>query len=174
MSKFCKYCGSELEDKAEFCDSCGNKVFDTTDNKVSSSKDFTYTNDTKNNNNDKVKKNAFMTYFVDVFKSKYVLFNGRASRKEFWMFVLFQCIVSIVISIIDSILGTGGILAGLYSLASLLPSLALGVRRLHDIGKKGFWCFIVLIPIIGSIWLLVLFCLQGHVGHNEYGDVSLI
>jgi uncharacterized membrane protein YhaH (DUF805 family) len=81
--------------------------------------------------------------------TKYVDFDGRASRSEFWWFFLFQVIVILVLSIVLSVLGT------LVSLALLLPSLGAAVRRLHDIGKSGWWIFIGLIPLIG--WLIAIY-----------------
>lgn len=98
------------------------------------------------------------------------------------MFVLFNVIFSIVASIIDNVAGLNfssdyssygmystGIIASLYSLAVLIPSLAVGVRRLHDIGKSGWWLLISLIPLVGGIWLLVLLATNGVVGENQYG-----
>jgi uncharacterized membrane protein YhaH (DUF805 family) len=87
--------------------------------------------------------------------SKYVDFNGVASRSEFWWFILFTCIVGLVLSIIDTALGTTPVLYGLFALAVLLPYLAVGVRRLHDTGRSGWWWLIVLIPLIGTIVLIV-------------------
>ena len=84
------------------------------------------------------------------------------------MFVLFNVIVSIVLSIVDAIAGLNSVLAGLYSLAILLPSLAVGARRLHDTGRSGWWLLISLIPLIGSIILLVFMCQESQLD-NEYG-----
>lgn len=115
-----------------------------------------------------------MSWYIEVLK-KYVTFSGRARRKEYWMFILFNLIFSIVATILDSVLGTRnpdtgyGIVSGLYSLAVLLPSLAVLVRRLHDIGKSGWWFFISLIPIVGVIWLLVLLATDSQPGDNQYG-----
>lgn len=91
------------------------------------------------------------------------------------MFFLFNLIFSFILGFIDGSAGlmvgeTGqGILGAIYSLFVLLPSIAVGVRRLHDIGKSGWWMFIVFIPIIGGIYLLVLFATEGDNGSNEYG-----
>jgi uncharacterized membrane protein YhaH (DUF805 family) len=114
-----------------------------------------------------------MDWYMTVMK-KYADFSGRARRKEYWMFVLFNVIISIVLTILDSLIGTMsesgyGVLSGLYSLAILIPSLAVGVRRLHDVGKSGWWLLISLIPLIGSIWLLVLFVTDSQPGDNQYG-----
>lgn len=107
---------------------------------------------------------------------QYADFEGRARRKEYWMFVLFNFIIGFVLGIIDGLFGwlspeIGlGVLGGIYSLAVIIPSLAVGVRRLHDIGKSGWAYFIILIPIVGAIILLVWFCREGVSGNNEWGE----
>ena len=111
-----------------------------------------------------------MQWYLGCWK-KYVDFGGRARRKEYWMFVLFNILASIVISIIGALLlkENSVILTSLYSLAVLLPSLAVLVRRLHDIGKKWYWIFITLIPLVGAIWMLVLLCTEGENADNAFG-----
>ncbi|NBD24488.1 DUF805 domain-containing protein [Paenibacillus glycinis] len=109
-----------------------------------------------------------MEWYVKVLQN-YVGFTGRARRKEYWMYVLVNCILSIALAIVDGILGLDRVLGALYSLAVLLPSLAVMVRRLHDTGRSGWWYFIILIPIVGAIVLLVFACLEGDSGHNKYG-----
>lgn len=84
------------------------------------------------------------------------------------MFVLFNIIVAAVISIVGSLIGLKW-LASLYSLAVFIPSLALSIRRLHDTGRSGWWLLIGLVPLIGGIWLLVLFCLDSQPETNEWG-----
>lgn len=107
---------------------------------------------------------------------KYAEFNGRSRRQEYWMFLLFNMIFAIVAMILDNVLGIAmesigyGPLYGLYTLAMFIPGLAVGVRRLHDIGKSGWMMLIALIPIIGAIWLIVLFATNGTVGSNQYGE----
>jgi len=109
-----------------------------------------------------------MEWYLKVMK-QYADFNGRARRKEYWMFVLFNIIASIILSIIDSAIGTYGALTGLYSLVVLIPSLAVGVRRLHDSGKSGWMLLVAFIPVIGFIWLLILLITEGTPGENQYG-----
>lgn len=112
-----------------------------------------------------------MNWYLDVLR-KYAVFNGRARRQEFWMFVLFNFIISMVIGIVGRILGMGNfnIFSTIYSLAILIPSLAVGIRRMHDIGKSGFWCLIALVPLIGWIWYIILACKEGEPDENVYGS----
>ena len=113
-------------------------------------------------------------YYTDVVIKKFFCFEGRARRKEFWMFILCNAIVAAILGALDSVIGVKiansiGILVLIYDLAILLPSLGVCVRRLHDIGKSGWWVLISLIPLVGAIWLIVLFCKEGVKGDNEYG-----
>lgn len=109
-----------------------------------------------------------MQWYLKVLQN-YVGFQGRARRQEYWMFILFNIIISIVLSIVEKAAGIDPFLTGLYSLAILLPSLAVGIRRLHDIGKSGWWILIGLIPFIGSIILIVFACLDSQPNDNQYG-----
>ena len=109
-----------------------------------------------------------MEWYLKVVRDNYANFNGRASRQEYWMFFLFNIIFAIVAGFVDGFLGLG-FLYLLYSVAVLIPSLAVGVRRLHDVNKSGWWLFISLIPIIGAIWLLILLCTDSNPGENNYG-----
>jgi len=114
-----------------------------------------------------------MEWYLMVLK-KYAEFDGRSRRKEYWMFVLFNLIISIALASFERMLGLGneygtGFLSTIYSIGVLIPSIAVGIRRLHDIGKSGWWLLIVLIPVIGWIWIIVLLATDGHPGSNEYG-----
>ena len=109
-----------------------------------------------------------MNWYLGCWK-KYAEFSGRARRQEFWMFFLFNFLACVAIGIVDGILGTSGALGGLYSLAVLIPSLAVGARRLHDTDRSGWWQLIALIPLIGAIILLVFFCLDSKPGENRFG-----
>lgn len=101
---------------------------------------------------------------------KYVEFEGRARRTEFWTFVLVNFCISIILSVLDATIGMGfGFIGTLFSLAILLPSIAVAVRRLHDIGKEGWWILIGLIPIIGWIILLYFYIQDSEAGANAYG-----
>jgi uncharacterized membrane protein YhaH (DUF805 family) len=114
-----------------------------------------------------------VNWYLAVLKN-YVGFNGRARRTEFWMFVLFNAIIAIVLQIIGLAL-KNQILLYLYDLAVLLPSLAVGARRLHDTDKSGWWQLIGLIPVVGWIVLIVFFATAGQPGNNQYGpDPKLV
>ena len=120
-----------------------------------------------------------MEWYLKVMRDNYANFNGRARRKEYWMYVLVQSIIMIGLMILDSILGLDFELQGislgygyLYLIGVIvhfIPSLAVLVRRLHDVGKSGWFYFIFLIPIIGIIWLLVLYCTEGQKQDNKWG-----
>ena len=115
-----------------------------------------------------------MSWFILALK-KYATFSGRARRKEYWFFVLFYVLISIVAAVIDVMTGSFdstmgmGMLGLLVALALLIPSLAVAVRRLHDTDRSGWWVLLCLIPLIGGIWLLVLLCLDSTPGENQYG-----
>lgn len=109
-----------------------------------------------------------MKEFVQVLKS-WKDFSGRARRREYWMFILFLVIFSIVASIIDAILGTVCLFSGILCLVAIVPSIAVAVRRMHDIGKSGYWYFINFIPVIGGLWFLYLTIQEGQAETNQYG-----
>jgi uncharacterized membrane protein YhaH (DUF805 family) len=119
--------------------------------------------------------------------SKYATFDGRAQRSEFWWFVLFNILVQIGLGFADrglfghSMYGMGArgafgmaegpsMLGGLYSLAVVIPSLAVGCRRLHDTDRSGWWQLIWAVPVIGAIVLLVFMTEKGTAGPNRFGD----
>lgn len=108
-----------------------------------------------------------MNYFIEALK-KYAVFSGRARRKEYWMFALFATIISIVLAIIDYVIGVQ-ILGLVFSLAILLPGLGVTVRRLHDTGRSGWWFLFAFVPLVGCITLLVFVCLDGEAAENKYG-----
>jgi len=107
-----------------------------------------------------------MEWYLSVLKN-YVGFSGRARRKEYWMFFLFNIIVSIVLNVIGAVI-MFPILGLIYSLAIILPSIAVAVRRLHDTGRSGWWLLLGLIPLIGTI-ILLIFLVQDSHDENEYG-----
>jgi len=106
---------------------------------------------------------------LGVFK-KYAEFDGRSRRAEFWYFFLFNLIASAILGFIGSMMGDrNNILSSLYSLVVLIPSFAVFFRRMHDLGKSGWWWLMGLIPVIGTIWLIVLLATDGNSGENKYG-----
>ena len=109
-----------------------------------------------------------MEWYLKVFK-QYADFNGRARRKEYWMFFLFNIIASFILGAVDAAVGSYGALTGIYALVVLIPSIAVGVRRLHDTGKSGWMLLVVFIPVIGTIWLLILLIMDGTPEENQYG-----
>jgi uncharacterized membrane protein YhaH (DUF805 family) len=104
--------------------------------------------------------------------SNYVGFAGRACRSEYWYWALFVLLVDIAASIIDVALGTY-LLTSLVDLALFLPGLALGIRRLHDLDRSGWWVLIAFIPIIGWIILIIWACTKGTEGPNRFGPDRL-
>ncbi|MEO6389020.1 MAG: DUF805 domain-containing protein [Croceibacterium sp.] len=107
---------------------------------------------------------------------RYAEFSGRSQRMEYWMYTLFIVVLSIVTNIVETVLGINGMVAGLYGpltvlllLATLIPSIAVGIRRLHDTDRSGWWLLIVLVPIIGAIVLLVFYVMDGTEGSNRFG-----
>lgn len=107
-------------------------------------------------------KENFNKYFVEVIKNKYTAFSGCARRAEFWYFVLFNVIISFVITFIFGLIKLSFV-GSLYSLAVLVPSIAIGFRRMHDVGKPGWFIFI-------PIYSLILAIQEGEPTANEYGE----
>jgi uncharacterized membrane protein YhaH (DUF805 family) len=108
-----------------------------------------------------------MNWYVDVLK-KYAVFSGRARRQEYWMFFLFNVIISIVLAVVGRVIGFAA-LGAIYSLAVFLPGLGVAVRRLHDIGRSGWAILIALIPLVGTIILIVWLASEGKPEENQYG-----
>lgn len=111
-----------------------------------------------------------MQWYLQVLKS-YKVFSGRSCRKECLMFILINTIVCVILNIIQSLIGMEfPILTMIYTLAVFLPAIAVAVRRLHDIERSGYWVLMGLIPVIGTIGLLVFLCQKGTSGSNRYGN----
>lgn len=108
-----------------------------------------------------------MSWYIGCWK-KYATFSGRARRKEYWMFALFNAIAYGVAGLIDGVLGTS-LVAAVYGLAVLLPTLAVTARRLHDTDRSAWWMLICFVPFVGGIWLLVLTVLDGTPEENRFG-----
>lgn len=116
-----------------------------------------------------------MNWYLEVL-NKYAVFSGRARRKEYWFFVLFNILISIMLNIVDGLTGTLnpvtgiGVLGGVYMIAIMIPGIAVAVRRLHDTGRSGWWLLISLIPVIGGLVLLYFLVLDSDPETNEYGE----
>ena len=121
-----------------------------------------------------------MEWYLKVMNENFSNFSGRARRKEYWMFTLIYMIVIIIAMVLDGALGLGfdmgygvtapyGWIYSIVALVHLIPAWGVLVRRLHDVGKSGWFMLISLVPIIGGIWLLVLLCTDGDSSENAYG-----
>lgn len=116
-----------------------------------------------------------MKWYLKVL-NQYTDFDGRARRKEYWMFVLFNMLFAFAAAVVGGLIAamTGVeeiavIFYALYGLAVLIPGIAVMIRRLHDTGKSGWWCLISFVPLIGGIWLLILLATDSQPGSNQYG-----
>lgn len=186
--KNCKNCGQAMADEAKFCKLCGNVLEDQ----------FMTTSLTSQEDSRQsvVEEKSAFSYYIDALKN-YAKFSGRATRKQYWMFVLFYNLIGSAIGFMGFFLDVvasplyvaGNIsrssastmtsvavfiygVAGLYTLAMFIPALAISWRRMHDVNKSGAWIFINLIPIIGNIWYFVLLCQCGNAGRNYFGMPS--
>ncbi|SAK48349.1 Inner membrane protein YhaI [Caballeronia hypogeia] len=140
----CFGCGKQLHTSAPSCPGCGAPQLSTqvTKNTVTQTSGF--------------------GWFVIAIK-KYAVFAGRARRKEYWFFTLFYILLAFVVGFVEGLLRLGDGPSTLYSLALLLPSIAVGVRRLHDTGRSGWW---LLLPLVNLVFLAQ----DGQKGSNNYGD----
>ena len=111
--------------------------------------------------------NEIKTSVKEVVVKNYVNFEGRASRPEYWWFVLAYFIVNVILRIIPKV---GTVLSGILALALLIPSIGVAVRRLHDINKSGWWYLLILVPIVGYIILILWFVKPSDNGENQYGE----
>jgi uncharacterized membrane protein YhaH (DUF805 family) len=115
-----------------------------------------------------------MNWYLAALK-KYAVFSGRARRKEYWLFALVNLIVSCVLTGIDFAAGTMnttyyvGLFEGIYSLAVIIPGIAVSVRRLHDTGRSGWWLLIAAFPCLGGLVLFYFLVLDGTPGDNRFG-----
>ena len=141
---FCRGCGKEIHITAKACPQCG----------APQTNHQTVTSDNTGG--------AINQWYLGVLK-KYAVFSGRARRKEYWMFTLFNILIAFLLGILETIIGAGDILSNLYSLAVLIPGIAVGVRRLHDTDRSGWW---LLLPIVNIVFL----ALEGQSGTNRFGS----
>ena len=115
-----------------------------------------------------------MNWYMEALR-KYATFEGRARRKEYWFFMLFNFLAVVILSVVDMGIGTFnekaeiGLLSGVYLLAVLIPSIAVTVRRLHDTDRSGWWILLNFIPVVGSVVILVFAILDSQPGGNRFG-----
>jgi uncharacterized membrane protein YhaH (DUF805 family) len=119
-----------------------------------------------------------MDWFVKAVQ-QFAVFRGRARRKEYWFFVLFYALISSFLAVIDMIVGHfdsrsgAGLFSGLFALAMLLPAVAVSVRRLHDTNRSAWWLLVGVVPLLGTLVLLVFALSRGTPGANDYGPDPL-
>lgn len=171
--KTCPVCAEQIEEDNTVCPYCHESL---TPKATPSPHHVTAAKEqpkATNSENKETSQTSFLShYFTRVVCKQYADFSGTATRKQYWLYVLFYSIIAIATSCIDILLGIDFQLFGeslgygwLFTIASLaltIPSLAIGIRRLHDIGKSGWWFLIVLIPLVGVFWLLFLLCKKGN------------
>jgi uncharacterized membrane protein YhaH (DUF805 family) len=116
-----------------------------------------------------------MKWFLEALTKKYATFEGRARRSEYWYYMLFYFLAFVVFAIVDGLTGTLdeeagiGLLSGLFVLATLIPTIAVLVRRLHDTDRSGWWALLNLVPLVGGLVLLVFTVLDSQPGENRFG-----
>ena len=109
-----------------------------------------------------------MEWYLKVLQN-FLVFSGRARRKEYWMFILINFGITLTLGFAESMVGMPGTLSSFYALVVLIPTVAVAVRRLHDTGRSGWWMLLNFLPVLGSLVLLVFFVFDGEEGMNEYG-----
>ena len=170
---FCSKCGTQVADSENFCTQCGNKL--QKDNSLEYSTQPQYNTDYNKNTNG-TSKLEFRENFLYVIKNC-TNFSGRASRSEYWRFVLATILVGFLASIIFAVMGLSDKnidnASNFISLLFFLPNISCATRRLHDVGKSGWWQLISL-TIIGVFYLLYLLVKSGDKGDNKYGVVPFI
>ena len=122
---------------------------------------------------------SLFALFLETLTKRYAQFSGRASKREFWGYMLFRMVavvaiffVAVIMFAINESLGSiFNLLCWLFGIALVIPDLSVGVRRLHDIGKSGWWFLIGLVPLIGPIWLIILWCQASVNEDNQWGGL---
>ncbi len=156
LGVYCKNCGMYYNEYVTFCENCGNRL----------SGEDTQTAETVFNVAKMTPEDAIQNFW-----RRYSDFKGRSRRSEFWYSVLINWIIAILISIIGVLLPLhlGKAISTVFTAMLFLPNIAVATRRMHDIGKSGWILFLGFIPVIGAIWLIVLFALDSDKRANEYG-----
>lgn len=192
-AKFCKKCGAKLENANIVQDSeslntnvdsssfdVGNRLETESNNGIILGVNTNEENIKSHQENDSEEtmiKGTTISFMGAIKKCfcNFVNFSGRANRKEFWYFYLFNIIIYLVVYFLllavsnEALILTFASIAIVYGLGTILPNIAVAVRRLHDIGKSGWWYLLFLIPYIGSIILIVFFCMKSNPNENKYG-----
>jgi len=178
MSWTCKKCRTKVDDAFDVCWQCGTSVDGIEDESFSAEADATPDRDPEPSTSEVARverpQSAGSFSYIGVWK-KFAVFEGRASRTEFWMFSLFNVVIALGLSLVDAVAGTTtesghGVLSGVFSLAAWLPSIAVTVRRLHDTGRSGWWLLICVVPCVGAIVLLLFLVQASELGHDRYGS----
>ena len=104
-----------------------------------------------------------------LFWKRWLDFSGRSRRREFWTAILYNTILSVLLALVDSLILGFFLTYMVFLLACLIPGLALNIRRLHDIGRSGWWCLIMLVPVIGAILYLIMLFKDSYPGTNRFG-----
>lgn len=141
---FCRGCAKEIHQSAVACPQCGAPQSAAPTATASAAA-----------------RESLPFWYLEVMK-KYAVFTGRARRKEYWMFILVNFLIAVAIGVVEGIVGSGGLLSNLYSLAVLVPSIAAGVRRMHDSDRSGWW---LLLPFVNLVFL----CQDSTPGNNRFG-----
>lgn len=189
---YCPHCGAPAPDGKPFCPNCGQRLSggdpfrpggdrqeqttgsDTPPTGGTSYHGTAYGGTSYNGGMMEPVRTVTFGQAVRAFFANYATFSGRATRSEFWFAWLFNCIVTLVVSCLATLLGDGVLgmvitgLGGIYGLAILLPSLAIAWRRLHDSGRSGGFWFLSFIPLVGGIIVLVFYCMDSA-PDNQYG-----
>lgn len=109
-----------------------------------------------------------MEWYLKVMQN-FLEFSGRARRTEYWMFVVVNFGITLAIGLAETMVGMPGTLSSLYTLVVLVPTITVGIRRLHDTGRSGLWMLLNFLPVLGTLILLVFFVFDSEEGTNEYG-----
>lgn len=169
----CPVCAEQVEEGATVCPYCHEPLTSEVQKEENRPMPHRVVEEQESADEFSWKESSFLShYFTEVVTRHYADFKGVATRKQYWLYTLFYSIILVALSCIDLLLGIDfklfeesfgyGWLFALASLALCVPSLAIAVRRLHDIGKSGWWLLIALVPIVGVIWLLCLLCKKGN------------